>query len=1014
MDARTLTAITVGLVSLGLTSCSNDGGGGGSQAPKASVARRIGSAADLIGGTRAQGRTGDWLLANDRIRVIVQDVDAERSIHGISQYGGTILDADLVRAAGEPGNDQFEELALMVNLESTLHPTAIEVVADGSDGGAATIRVTGTDDLLDSLNFSSQVAELGGGLVKLPSAYDDHDLPVSLATEYTLAPGSNVVEIRTTIRNDASGRKPPTLHVPVGDSLSGSGRLEAFVPGLGFGGNLTGELTLRGESDFVAFTGIDEGAGVSYGYAPAPLGGNSSVSASGLHIVLGGNRVLKLLLGLEDPQTAIPPGESALFVRYFVVGGSDIASVQGTLHSLLGARMGSVRGRVTVDGQPLTGARVAALATWGVPDQAKWNVVSSFETAADGTFSGTLPAERYVLEVDATGYPWDGSGAPTQHEIEVTDTATAEVEMALPSTGHLRVNVADGPTGTALPAKISVVGKDPSPPAIQKQNLPLLSNRAGLFRDATGDEIPHGLARVFNVDTSGDSGDVLLEPGRYRVVVSRGPEYSTHDEVIEVRAGNTTSVAAKLTRVVDTTGFVTADFHQHLINSFDSNISIPLRVRTLLAEGLEHAVATDHDFLTDFAPTVANLGVASWLSSGIGEEITSPDYGHFNSWPLTIETSRIDGGALDWGAGRNAAPGANFPSQGAFAMTPGEILANIRDNILDRDPDPEVAQINHINDSIGMFELLGVDTASLSTSVFTTAHPPAQFRLPGEPGTNFFDARFDALEVLIQSDADSVTRFLDQNFGDWTNLLNAGLVSTATGNSDTHVQWKTPVGAPRNFVAASTDSPGAVKAQEIAASVQAGRVVMSNAPFVSVRLVDTATGEAASLDFGKSRTVGAADGSVTLEIRVQSPTWAPYDQVAIYRNAAVTATDDDGDPSTPPYYAPIATRVRTAGADLNVNTVAVGGASRLESTLTERFDGLTEDSWFVVLVRGTPGVSAALFPVIPNDVDPSQPAEDLVTNPARGGVTALALTNPLFADVNANGTYDPPARVTRR
>ncbi|MBK7978153.1 MAG: hypothetical protein IPK07_34545 [Deltaproteobacteria bacterium] len=303
-------------------------------------------------------------------------------------------------------------------------------------------------------------------------------------------------------------------------------------------------------------------------------------------------------------------------------------------------------------------------------------------------------------------------------------------------------------------------------------------------------------------------------------------------------------------------------------------------------------------------------------------------------------------------------------------MTPGEILANIRDNILDRDPDPEVAQINHTNDSIGMFELLGVDTASLSTSVFTTAHPPAQFRLPGEPGTNFFDARFDALEVLIQSDADSVTRFLDQNFGDWTNLLNAGLVSTATGNSDTHVQWKTPVGAPRNFVAASTDSPGAVKAQEIAASVQAGRVVMSNAPFVSVRLAAPAPGEAASLDFGKSRTVGAADGSVTLEIRVQSPTWAPYDQVTIYRNAAVTATDDDGEPSTPPYYAPIATRVRTAGADLSVETVAVGGASRLESTLT----GALRRAHRGLVVRGAgAGHAGCLGGALPGDPERRRP-----------------------------------------
>ncbi len=185
---------------------------------------------------------------------------------------------------------------------------------------------------------------------------------------------------------------------------------------------------------------------------------------------------------------------------------------------------------------------------------------------------------------------------------------------------------------------------------------------------------------------------------------------------------------------------------------------------------------------------------------------------------------------------------------------------------------------------------------------------------------------------------------------------------------------------------------------------------MSNAPFVSMHLTDDASGAAAVLEIGKSRLVSATDGSVTLSIRVQSPTWAPFDRIEIYRNAASVATDNDGDASTPPWYKPIPERVRSLGTDFQVETVAVGNASRLEANLVEHFSGLTEDSWFVVLVRGTPGVSAALFPVIPNDVDPNQSVDDLVENPARGGVTALALTNPLFADVNGNGQYDPPKR----
>src|SRR5438132_8433718 len=53
-------------------------------------ARQIDSASDLIGGSYAQGATGDYLLENDKIRVVVQG--PSRHI-GVDPYGGAILDA---------------------------------------------------------------------------------------------------------------------------------------------------------------------------------------------------------------------------------------------------------------------------------------------------------------------------------------------------------------------------------------------------------------------------------------------------------------------------------------------------------------------------------------------------------------------------------------------------------------------------------------------------------------------------------------------------------------------------------------------------------------------------------------------------------------------------------------------------------------------------------------------------------------------------------------------------------
>src|SRR5205823_694634 len=67
----------------------------------------------LIGGDRALGDVGDYIIENDRIRLVVQQPGFSR---GFGVYGGSLIDADLRRpsetgTSGEaPGNDQFGEL----------------------------------------------------------------------------------------------------------------------------------------------------------------------------------------------------------------------------------------------------------------------------------------------------------------------------------------------------------------------------------------------------------------------------------------------------------------------------------------------------------------------------------------------------------------------------------------------------------------------------------------------------------------------------------------------------------------------------------------------------------------------------------------------------------------------------------------------------------------------------------------------------------------------------------------
>jgi hypothetical protein len=155
---------------------------GGSPTGGASVARKITDTADCVTGPMSRCRANDYLLANDRIRVVVQDL--QRNMFGIGQYGGQIIDADLVRTVG-PERDSFEEWSTAVNIENTAHYTNILVLNDGSDGQAAVIRVTGVDDLLDFLNPSSVLA---GFNLPFPASANDVDLPVEILTDYISSP----------------------------------------------------------------------------------------------------------------------------------------------------------------------------------------------------------------------------------------------------------------------------------------------------------------------------------------------------------------------------------------------------------------------------------------------------------------------------------------------------------------------------------------------------------------------------------------------------------------------------------------------------------------------------------------------------------------------------------------------------------------------------------------------------------------------------------------------------------
>lgn len=971
--------------------------------PKARV-RRIADPAEQITGPLGHSRVGDWLLENDVARFVVQDAP-QRDLHSVGQFGGEIIDAELI---GREGRDAFLALSTALNIESVVNPISIVVVNDGEDGTPAILRACGPDDLLDYVNASSQVAELGA---TLPAAADDSDYAIDACIEYALAPGRRDVAMTTTVFSSES----VTRRFWAGYYVNGGGTLEqwqdtAQAPPAGLG-----ELLVSGANLALSFYGFDASEGVDYGLLPVQLPASSVVSSSfttsGVSFLLHSQSIAVLLAfpAAAPGPIQIPAGQSRSFSAHFAVGDGSASNTGALRAQLDGTPTGTFEGCVTAGGAPLPGARVAiGLASGARID----HVVAHFVADANGCYSGELPAGSYGAVAGKHGYPYEGgAAAPPVHPVAIAAGAVATENFALPATATLRVNVADA-NGAPVPARVSVIGFDPSPePTIFSQVSPLLpSSNTGVLNDVSRDVLNAGFAALAFAGADGVA-ELPVEPGSYQVYVSRGAEWSLFSAPVALSGGATTLVNAQIAPVLDTSGFVSSDYHVHQVNSPDSRIANARRVAAFAAEGVDNLIATDHDAITDLSPAIAALGLSPFLHTTIGEEITSFDYGHFNAYPQAGDPARpASNGSTDWGGA--AAPGADFPSLGSYGLSPAQIEAAAKAKPQNAAL-PTVVQINHIDSH---FDPLRIDTAqtpprsNLAACPGSAANPcPTFFRL--NPGVANFFHPFAALELWNGSNNSHQTQFLDQRIGIWMNLLNQGIVSTAIADTDTHSVVDLETAGARTWTPAASDAPSAISDAEIAAAVSGGRAVGGQGLFVLARLVEGA--QVADFSLGGSTLVTATDGSVDLEIHVQAPIWAPYDTIEIYRNASTRVAKLNG--ATPTLYDALPTTTLSAGADFGVATTDVApgvpGAQRLETHLGVPLAGLARDEWIVVVVKGTAGVSAPMFPVHPRNLSAAQnpTLADLVNvTAAESGVRALGFTNALFVDVDGNGAFDPP------
>jgi hypothetical protein len=1028
---------------------------------KCAVAREARLQRDLVPGPLARGVKGDFVLENDKLRAIVQK--GGRNWYGISQFGGNIIDALPKAASGALlGQDNFEEFVLGTNIESAPNYQSVTVVDAGgenADGSCrpAIVRATGPDDLLDFINGSTAIRSISP--LQFPPSADDYDLPFTISTDYTLEAGKRYIRIDTRLVNDSA----QDHWIYLVEYLNGSGENEVFQSGYGFG-----EAFATAPCDscnFVAYGGHESGSGVSYGLIH-DVAGSTSVSVSGVTVFLYGRDIL---LVATTPEASQPPNPTTLptsangpnfmvpangeitLTRWFAVGDGTVASIVDVRNELVppAAGVGTLRGRVTDARGPVAGAEVAVLTSGpeGFPASRGPNlrVVNHFRTDADGRFQGTQAAGDYTLRVNVPGRL---AATPLNPAVTVTAGQATTQDFTVPAASRLRVHVTDD-QGKPVAAKVQLVGApDPNDP---DGGEPLngeggvvaaaLTIETGVFGDPGADPLPPGvrLAEFSVLDPQrdgpvgiGDTGEHAIEPGTYRLSVSRGPRYSEFTRQVTISAGALTTVHATLAEVVPTPGHIFGDFHVHTINSPDSEVTNRERIATYLAEDLDFFTPSDHDNRMDFSPVIADMAVDRLIATAPSAEVTTFDYGHYNFWPVALETDspddelpneghsrdrKIAKGSTDWGG--QAPLGQDFPSAGYYSLPPAQIYAEAA-----RDPFQPgrqvVRQINHIDWHFGVSAGgLDIDTG---VDPPQSGVDPADRRL--DPAlANLYDDAYDTLELIVGTDGledqdEAEGEFYTQNLGDWFNLLNQGRFRTAISNSDTHQRRVTSMQA-RNLISVPDDllrggraDVAAINADPhtVGDAVRRGLSTMTNTPWLRVR-VRNATGATAGLEYkdryGTSgRPLPASSGTVSVDIDVKSPLWAPYDQLLVFVNGE-TAQHDDGSRGYG-LCAP-AFELNLADGDFARAQVVVPAAiiaRRFETARTVAVQHPGADFWVVVMARGTPGDSPTMFPVYAEDFAPG--SDGVAGTVDDIGLRALAVSNPIYVDVDGDGRFDPP------
>jgi hypothetical protein len=661
--------------------------------------------------------------------------------------------------------------------------------------------------VVDQLGSSAGFAESGGNLVDAADAHERKDELGQIFSYFGTFPRQGVYEsIKTGTDKDgaawieARGRElyesklgvvtryvlhPPDRALLVTTTLENTGEALVTLPSVGDAVQWGGaEKFAPGKER--GFKGPSSGAFVG---AVGRFTSYAITSTEGKVDAVSGGGWTDTMQRKDVPVAAHARTE---YSRVFVVGGRpDTSSVVSELSMSAGEPTGELE-LVGLDGP------VRQLGAF-------------VELRPSGATEALTLAPPYVASLPVGTYTVFPGGA----SVDVKANESARVEVRAPSIETLTVGCS-GADAAATPCKVTVQGIH------------------GTHDPDFGPAHAAGSARR-QITTAGPPIAVVLAWGDYRLTASRGPEYAL--ATADVGPGDHEQTFA-LARVVDTNGYIGCDFHQHTMLGADAPTGTRDRVIANVAEGVEVAVASEHNVVVDFTSLVREQHLERELVSIAGDELTTDasrhPWGHANVFPMVADAGKPRGGAP---------PVRDRLAHDVF----DEIRKSLKTDF--------VLQVDHPRTGLtGYFDQLAFDR---DTGVGK------------EPG---YDAGFDALEVWNGRNVEARDKVLE----DFYALLRTSHVVTATADTDTHGVVGQEAGYPRTYVRVDDDAHlgawDAARTADLVRGIKSRRdVVLTNGPFLRV----TANGAPVG---------GLARGkSVDVRVEVVSAPWVVVDTVRVVR-----------------------------------------------------------------------------------------------------------------------------------